>query len=507
MSVTPLILTFYLGSCGVAFSIAILLFSSSADYHLYRDNIIEAVYYWMTLYAIALLFLCFWLSWKQKELIAKGLVTFPGGLTDSSSFQITMFGVGNICYLIAHIVNKATGDDHVTDSSQIVNSVSLLTFYISFIIFLRLYQGASLKSCKLFQYTVALLIGLQVSVWALVTIGPFWTIGGDVSVNITNPNNSANCTLPLVLRISESFLGPFYVEFLTISIGCLLQMWKTMSEVTNSYESQVLMEDTTSFIGNHDYGSILIDTEYETALRGYAWLVGKYKTSFVVGLSVVTALAYVVFYIMLPPVAIIDVFADVGPVATANMLVTFTLVVYLPLFVMMVASLYHIKKIEDISKKILSSGDYLLLILNAALFVYQLLRLFTLFGTFIVGGHPPLSTFVYLLSFWVFITVWSWVQTQFILTIKTLVCSRKPIPTISKFTLIYLVTINTASWMCVAIFSYAVEHGVDIAYKCPECVLSWGHIQTKIVFFMFYPAFGLYHFHSAVVAYKTLHHH
>ena len=525
MSFTPLILTFYLGSCGVAVSIAILLFSSSTDFHMYRDHIIEAAYYWMTLYAIVLMFQCFWLSWKQAKLIVKGFVTFPQELTDdqmnsrthrfktkdSSSFQIKVFGIGNVCYLITHIVKTTTGDDHGPDTSQIVNNVSLLAFYITFIIFLRLYQGASLKSCKLFHYTIALLLGLQVSVWALVTIGPFWTIGRDVSINITNsPSYVSNCTAPLkmVLRISESFLQPFYVEFLTISIGCLLQMWKTMNGDTNhgehDFESQVLTEGSTSFI-ECDYGSMLIDTEYETALSSCAWLERKYKTSIVVGLSIVAALVYVVVYIMLPPVAIIDVFGDVGPTVAQNMFVIFAIVVHSPLFVMMITSLYH-NKISNVSKKILSSGDYLLLIANAAIFVFHLIRLFTLFGAFIVDGNPSLSTFVYLVSFWIFLAMWTWVQTQFILTTKNLVWSKKTISTTAKYTLIYLVTINIATWLCAASFAHAVEHNINLKYKCPECVSSLGYIQTKIVFLIFYPAFGLYHFHSAVVAYNTLRH-
>ena len=154
--------------------------------------------------------------------------------------QISVFGIGGGVCLTCTFILKVYPSPH--DIALAVYAIAMLISLAIQVIFFALYDGAILKNNAIFHYLIALMIADKVGVWVTFTLFALPEIlPGNTAINHTDilPKMIINVTdisphendwivsTSLVLKL---FLEPFYIEFLTVSITALFQLWNLMTE-------------------------------------------------------------------------------------------------------------------------------------------------------------------------------------------------------------------------------------------------------------------------------------
>ena len=159
-----------------------------------------------------------------------------------SLVQMIVLGVGASFWLIFDIISEANCFENITKSyGDFVSSMDEIIYLLSTVIqmvFLAKYAGAILPNKSLFHYSIAPMIADKVWVWLTVTLGDLINVSSHqhvdifpihIAMNFSNHsiplNNSIETTFHEVVQVFLIFLEPFFIEFLTISIGVLFHMW------------------------------------------------------------------------------------------------------------------------------------------------------------------------------------------------------------------------------------------------------------------------------------------
>ena len=482
-----------------------------------------------------------WFIWKYKQLVNVGRVRLSqhrvseGHLqmtpsnsqthqeSHSSSFQIVLFGVGSIAYIICYLVNVAA--TRPIDIMQTIGKSLSLTCFILFIIFLYLYKDASLKPSRIFQFSIALMIGAVAWTWIFITVRPLWIHVRDKSTSIT-PNISDHgnddplkLNFQTVFEITESFLHPFFVEFLGISAGCLLSLWFTMRTDQDppshhlDYDQNSDLNMLNEELGRHneyfqDYGALLARVNEETHSRhDERTRIRKFQKCVIIGLSVIIGTGYFISTQLL----------TVGPFTkwsrslpdTPRTVITRIIqsAVFLPLIVLNLVSIRKLQSINVNISKIpqYTSSDNLLLLTTGTEFCYMVLRTVADIGVVFVDDDE--STNVTLL-FYVIFTLFNfaafWTQTHLILSAHYVYRSVQKLPKVVEFTLIYVLVISIADWLYLSVANEWIEHEPNLNAYSPEFVATYGSFNTKVILLTFFPFKAMYKFHSVAAAYHTL---
>ena len=478
---------------------------------------------------------------KHKSFIEDGRVEFPQGrisdINDNStnnfpasqdgrsyhspSFHIIFFGIVSIIYIISYLVTVIM--EHETDvkTAKIVDNSVAVGCIILVIIFLCRYEGASLKSCRFFQYSIALMIGADAWVWICITVKPLWTFSihnaSNGPLNISGHSDTGtsfhlNSTIAIVEMV-ETFLQPFFVEFLSISAGCALSLWFTMRDDPRShteYDHQFNRETRINEQNEDlpDYGALFDQSESENSLlQGRCDTTSrshKYLKYIVIAASVFIGTGYWAASEIL----------EIGPLtfilekhlseATRSVLTKIiTGLVYLPLVVMNFISIHKVQRSSDDipQMKHFTTSDLLLLITSAGYFVYFILRSIANINIFINDREPEYILYL-VISAGTLVHIWA--QTQFIMTSHYVHRSVKRLPKTAEITLIYVAAINLVEWLCLAVSHKWIESDPTLDVFNPELVASFGNYNTAIILLILNPIMEMYRFHSVVVAYESL---
>ena len=490
------------------------------------------------IYTSVLTVIFLWFICKYKQFVSKGriqlsqhrllgghlqITSFASSINEqrdqgnhSSSFQIILFGIGSVAYYVFYLVNAAS--EHPVDVIKVVNKGISLVCFLFFIIFLCLYKGASLKACRLFQYSIALMIGADVWAWIFITVKPLWTLFNENHTSLT-PNNSSHSENQLILNfetvieIIESFLQPFFVEFLTISAGCLLSLWFTMRTDTTSHIENNHRNATSSVTIEHngyihDYGALLIQVDTEISRRNRQMEEIKRHRCHKYIVIVLSAFVGIGYFTSMQ-------FLTVGPFSECSRSLTdkFRTVmtriiqgaVFAPLVIMNVVSLRKLQTSNvDIAKvQQFTSSDNLLLLLSTVNFVYLFLRTIGAAGVFLIERTSEFTLIFY--TIFTLVTIGAvWVQTQLIVTANYVYRSVQKLPKFVEFTLIYIVAINMSNWLFISVAHKWAESDPSLKAYVPEFVTSFGSFITKGILLVFDPIEAMFSFHSVVAAYHSL---
>ncbi len=608
-SYTAFILAFFLPSCGIAISLALLSIPTDEDYHDFKSYLIIFSQSFGSLYTVCLIVLCLWFILRQKRLICSGLVSLPVRKWKNTSlrlilftkdekgdhrvhsshhspFQIGAFGVGSILYFISELVEVLSETD--IDKIQIMKSITSLICCVVFIIFLRKYHNVVLKNYNLFHYFIAVMLGAEVCIWVSLTVHPLWHVtpesynhdNNTITLNSTSTHNNLQHTdldFEVGLRTVQGFLQPLLAEFISIAGACLLHLWQTMRQETyyqvecNPPRAQATNNDEEfEHVEGYDHSIVDIETSStpDTDLNGLhgtstdqnnnatstidygdidcnlplftdvdvdenANLVGdtsgsnfssspvrqdtQRKNIFTIAVTVTSG--FLAVYLVTSCVLLAPGLLTIKQTALTEVLqhVVYTSV-FGPLIIFILVSLCRLNKITiNIPKaKVLNGGDYLLLCTSSAIFVYDILWIISEFGYLLVQPNTAdTKETLFELCFWVGSIVHVWGQTQLILTVQNIYQSAKApkMDRFIKFTLIYLVAINTGLWFCDSIGHKWAEndHQVDAATQADathsynsSTVSMFGEYHTNIILLVFLPVWDIYCFHSSITVYNLL---
>ena len=520
-----LLLTLFVGGCAVAISFVPFLIEQSFKHdHLeHQSTSISDVI--QCIYSSFLSVLCLWFVWKYAHYVNNGRVELPqqrlwGSAqgSHSSTFQIILFGIGGILYLLCDLVKILS--EHPVHLIQVASRVLLLVCLISFIIFLRLYRGALFRNCRIFQYSIALMIGTVAWAWIFITVSPLWTLSignftDQISSSSNHSSNSFQMDFDTIIEMIEGVLEPFFVEFLSISAGCLLSILFTMrsgasSNIQHNQNGNRRTEDLEQNQEIQDYGNLLREIDEESLINGR--VIAESETSkchqyVTMSLSVFVGIGC---FILMQ-------FITVGPLSNISssflpkefypvVVKCVVLVTFVPQFVMCLLSLkkiqhnnVHISKIKQ-----LTASDNLLLFTTAVHFSYYCLRFIAAVGVLIVKPKASKLLLIYYMLFTVYSVAGKWTQTQVIIAAHYIYRSGHKPPKLVEHTLIYIFVLSIAMWLDLSTEHGWIEHETDFFDYAPEFATTYGNFNTKVILLAFDPIIILSYFHAAVATYGCL---
>ncbi len=457
-----------------------------------------------------------------------------GNSEKMSLLQIVIFSCGAILWLTVTItlsVHTLYKVGYCDVLSTISASVYLVAIAIQ-TIFLIKYDCAILPNHWFFHYTIALMVADKVWVWISVTLEGLVEVSSQNDASAcpgcpasfasqTISNNSTESLFEKVIETSLAFLEPFFIEFLTISMGILMHLWtltrsehqldvtsEDMDEVRNAEgfdETNYAYTHTQSSESCHMYG----DSDNSSLLGAEAnhvtnrWYNDESIQTFAFTLfSIAVALGFLIADLSL----YMEYFPSKSflPNNTTGLFRAIQSMVYLPMISGIVA-MYKIYKTNISYSTKFTSSSYLLLFGAAVNFVWFFLRLISAINVlkYKVEDQDGRHEAVIIIMYSVGCTLQNWLQTQFLLAAQNVHQTGQPNSKLTRFTLIYLAMINISQWIQLA------TARLPVLQKPPSIVnpvLSkcFGEVTTKIFVFLLYPIFELYRFHSAVVAYEIL---
>ena len=392
-SYAALMLGICIGSCGIALSLIPVLSSTTNQTHL-KEQIINATYYCEVAYTLFCMIVCICLLVKQKDLIQKGCVQFHNNSSvtvhenthlvkvHKSRIYIVIFGIGGMLFLSCTAINRALQTQVV---SLLLDCALLLCFTV-YITMIYRYHGARLENRAIFHYGIAFLIGGNVWSWVLITVYPLYgAYPRNSSAYNINALNEARDTFSAansvhIFEIMKGLFQPFFIEFLTISLGCLLSLWQTMRYGPRSMMGRSVRKPPSAeeFI-DRDYNDILhvenveaqLDPEQQSTSK-------KCKICIFTTFSVLVAGPYLIVLQILSegPFGICTEHLKNSTCALYRKIIG--ICVYSPLLIMNVISLFKLYRnktnIIPFESQLTSSG-YLLLTTSSAYFIYGTWRL------------------------------------------------------------------------------------------------------------------------------------
>ena len=374
--------------------------------------------------------------------------------------------------------------------------------------------------------------------WISVTMSPLWGYSAkNVTSNATSMTNSTisisshvEGNFGLVLDIIQSFLQPFFVEFLSISATCLIDLWQTMRKETqyhivyetdcsdtgftlnnNQEDTSRTFESSAEHIDNYeatgdDQTLLTVETGSVSSHNSNDEGITRYKlqTSIVVAISVCVTVLFVTACSILPPTPVLRSVENTTVVKWIDDLHQAT--VFTPLILLIIISLYKLNnsKIGIRKSKHFTRTDYLLLFTSSAIFVYNTLHIFSLIRLLVVRSKENILEVTYRIFFWFFSAIGHiWGQTQLIMTAQYIRRSQQELPKFLRFTLIYLVASNLGLWMCDSIKHKWVENSYP-GINYGTLGKMFGESNAEVMMLTFLPMWDIYSFHSAIVVYNIL---
>ena len=563
---SALLLMFLLGTFGAALAIIPVLVDSS-----FQQSLVNRVTNFTSvfggIFALSVTLTSVYLLSRKKVYVEKGFARFPTNavcpstcieedlrslpadestqLIPKSRFrqihknphfvQILLFGLGGAFYLTIGLLKVAycqrVGKFHESMTfGEIVATVDETIYLISLgtqLLFFIGYDGAILHNCVQFHYAIALMIADKAWVWVSLTLSGIESIMSDqrhLTVFAT-PNSSNMSTLHKVLETSQSFLEPFFIEFLTICVGILLCMWNSIGKEPNKRrsaetEAEIDENSPSQFSFRRNYSSLISDAQDRCAFSDITeserdWLdrseanvstrSNETVTKLLCGIFLVLLLVgYTVAGFLLYPGLLQYVSDDIEPDNKLYIFFGIKIVIFGPLTTCCAISAHKIYKNTSCSPAAMSSSDYLLLFTTAGCFLWFLLRIISAIAVITVNSEQdkPVGSACYALFFCIICIIQVWVQTQLLLSAHSVHKLGFPISKLTKFCLMFLATLNASEWLQLALERETIIHQKSVL--TPALNIVFGDVTTRIVIFLLYPMTEIYRFHTAVMVYEIL---
>ena len=524
---SALLLAFLMSSCGVALAFVPLTLTSTHEERQFTEQVIFFTTPLGGVYAICMTAIFLWCIARREYWVHIGLVKLPQRPTHGKRFSlpIIIFGFGSVllfmCYLIKHTLE---GLSDAYDIALFINDGIYVVAFVIFLIFLKQYQHVSLKNYAFFHYVIALIIGGGVCVWTTVIICPFWETLPFTNTTILPAHydhqqvksglKTFHASPYSIMKIIEAFLRPFFVEFLTVAMGILLDLWQTMRYTRKCIPHNLLPSErdisnnqdeecTQHYPGNQEVDLIPQDVPILDETIISSTVKSKRYRIIVTFVSVLLALGYLAAGLTL----------GTGPFqkyVSKNLPDSVRVILYrvvefgthLPLYITNIVILYRIRRSpRNISLTTpLTSSDYLLLLLAALNFTYLCLKIIDSLGGLISEFSQIYLTFS--LCTLIISVIHIWIQTRFLLTINYLHRAGATISNLTKCCLINLAVMNIADWLQMSLgHEWAVQ---DWNSYPPDMGSVFGVSVTRASVLVLFPFLEIYHFHAAVMAYEML---
>ncbi len=445
--------------------------------------------------------------------------------------QIIVFGIGAglfmLCNLIQTILFEA--EDPYWEWVNLLVAILYIPAIVIQIYFFIKYNGAILPNWPLFHYSIALMMADKLWVWLTVTLNDITYILSDDNVNNSSLDNATKSKLEIAVETSLVLVQPFFVEFLTVSMGILVLLWNDIGKCRRTEEdSNTGMESVTSPGGGHDDYAYVINSEQEDHItvnnasdelpfdfeqRDLLGTGANQSTerSFVsekIKTGLFTAFAVVFAILLLLRAFILDHFFPFEHVADllsdkTEYILSYGLVigVYSAALIACKITTHKIYPTEDLLLTSFSSSEYLLVLSAASHFIFFIFRVIA--GTTFLSMHSTdtihRSEAICLIFYATVAVVQVWAQTQLLLAAKMDRTRSK----LTRYCLIFIAAINIARWLSLAIGreSYKQGNSKYSSYFLDEC---FGLETSGSLVYLLFPAMELYRFHSAVIAYEIL---
>ena len=269
------LLLFAIASFGAAVSVAPFLLSTKNELHQLSETLKILIPHLGAIFSSLILPLWLWFICRKNTWECSGHISYPQVTVESdnddvsvlsgeespllgvhhiqkppSSIPVILFGSGSILYTISGMVLDLVHEsqqeqelDFATVFSYIGDSGYLICLVIQ-IKFFKMYNGAILKNCAVYHFSIAVMVTCQIWLWITSAASPFFHITSNStsvdptdrclhSSNITDATEMPSSSKEFI-KLIYYFLEPFSVEYLTITSGYLFHLWQSMDGKTNT---------------------------------------------------------------------------------------------------------------------------------------------------------------------------------------------------------------------------------------------------------------------------------
>ena len=552
-------LMFVLGGCGAALAILPIVAKLIACNRSGRINVNEVinmiVYLVKTVCALLLTISWILVLCRMKHWIATGYITVPSAQNVNGSLEgqllrnmasaeeagnsspnviqspvlfhqkqkafqlaILVFGTGGTIHLIGQTLlhsisippvlsafrNHRIPIPFLISAIQVFSYVALdllniMSLIVQMFVFTK-FKGATLRSCKVFHSFIALFIAGNLWTWLTLTMAPIdlLTYNKVCLFNVTVFKSTYEIVIENITNISE----PFRVEFLTICMGILFDLWSTMDEAPTTRRS--IKRNYHSIEDANDQGT----QQYITSRRER--FANKIKR------GLLTAI------LLLLPFSLIFVLSitfsgkfkrlSVRPPHHTGVYILKVITMTYCTPVLVIATLAYRHSAQTRVRWRLSSlkiQELVLIFTNTVNYIHNFFHTFIILSILVTAaaysnhlGHA--EQYIILLICSCFSIAENCAHTSYLLRMKSLHDCGKKLSKLDRYGLIYSIGINISFWMIQSLKLGWIASSADMSAYSPEYVQVFGDYTARLIFLMMYPIMSFYRFHAAVLAYEIV---
>ena len=471
---------------------------------------------------------------------------------------ISVFGIGGGICLTCIFILQMYPSPH--DINIAVNMIALLISLIIQIIFFAYYDGAVLK------YSEKIWIWVAFTLFALPEISP----GNSpvtctnisplsISLNMTNISPLTNDKIVSASLVLKLFLEPFYMEFLTVSVTALIQLWNLMTKEQDDSVKMFTAGNRVSPSNERDEGrgasediSLNIeemeerlvpeindadDNEERESLCDEDNSLPSRQVQKRTRVKRLEKLVTVMFVAFLTITAISEFLGEqilyVGPLHTlvegkvkpsvAHFLFRgIYIAVYTPYFLLCIITIHKLYRISNSTRfgpAPFNSSDYLLIFTTTVIFAWEVMK--------IVAAGISLSRTIdhlnstentntddnmhesvtkngamFMLVYDTLTIIMVWLQSQVILAAHSFHRLGYSNSKLTKVCLAYVIALNIPQWLQGALDRENLMHQHN--YFTPELNSYIDEVTVRMLTYILFPIMVFNKFHSAVMAYEIM---
>ena len=409
-------------------------------------------------------------------------------------------------YCLAYMDRKPT-------LSEAINPVCYASYCFIVVlqmVFFKAYDGVRFAQRSILHYTLAVWIAADWWQWFALTATPL------VSTTVKDNNNETYMcptNLTAMFRFTgvlTTYLRPMSIEYATVSISVLFQLWGTMTNADvnrlkskRSFHTGIHIQDASSPAGSEITDKHVGSPRPQLTFKG----IFKKYTCVIVGTSVLGLINLILQIEISEQYGITNSLGkhdDKKDTTIRSVMIWFlTLFLLLPTTLLLIPCTRPLKH-PILGKYSLGVNDCLLLFTSAFIFIYDLLRLGAVAGLMQLNTERAYLMALFGLAISTGYMLQTYMQTKFLITVqRNKAADEHSNERISSF-LLHLSVTNAFYWF---IICFSHESHMDIfAPIMTEFFGSdeVGKRRMQVIGMICVPFISLYRFHSAVLAYELV---
>ncbi|XP_072049212.1 uncharacterized protein [Amphiura filiformis] len=506
----------FIGSVGIVFGVIPILIPSNS-FKLLRLDLIP--YIGRTLCSLVLLTLStFFILWRrctsssvvptEEEALSCGqafwkrIKNFGGFVVYQypALIQIFVFAIGSVATCALDIYNHSK-NYHVympvfliQDTSRMLSLLSQMVLYSWF-----LYDRPRVLPGGYFGF-IALMIGAEVWLWISDTTEPLWTIDGDLAGNRNDVDDNE------FAEGLEHFLEPFYIEFSTISIGLLYELWSHVPDKKDHDKEHVY--PSLSLPKTHKVFSVLLFILYVSisSLILFAHCSRCAENELVVFIRIMIYKGFLfllygfgLLFITVKALRLLTSDAKSSATSLGQYLLIITAIVMFVFYILRIFAAAYDLHYDEIKNQTITinesivAGEEFLVTYRSVTLKKHLLIIPNITHTEVLGMDGVMLTYPF------FIIAQVWTQSHLLIEAQR----HKKIPDFVKTVLLYIIMMNFAEWLQTGI-ALGFDRDGGKSATTPIMDTFFSDQGARIIRLCLYPFMVLYRFHLAVVAWEIL---